>query len=86
MWVPLKVGVSKGNGWCVDSVAEVGGRLAVKDSWRGIISLECPSFFSLGKSLLIFRGLSPTTGWSHKARSSFVMAKDSLMRAESPEV
>ena len=60
---PWKVGASAGNGWWVDSVVASGGRLAVKDSCRGIIIFERPKALSLGKSLVMLRvALLPSIG------------------------
>ena len=80
---PLNVGVFNGKGWWVNSTEEGGGRVTVRDSWSGMINSEHPSRLSLGKSLLILKvDLLSSTGWSQRARSSLVIARQVVMSFE----
>jgi len=72
-------------------VEDVGGRVAVNDSWRGTINGDGISFASCGISLFIdnvIRASGPAflggsgDGKSQRARSPFTMAREALMRLE----
>jgi hypothetical protein len=72
-------------------VEDVGGRVAVNDSWRGTINGDGISFASCGMSLFIesvARASGPAflggsgAGKSQRTRRPFTMARDALMRLE----
>lgn len=83
-FTPVNVGASTGKGLKSELVIDTGGMLAVKDSCKGMIKSDCPSLARLGNVRLMLndlRGLS-SMGYSHRARSSSVMATHWLSRSQ----
>lgn len=75
-----KVGASIGKGWWVVSDEEVGGKLAINDSWRGMITLEGASLKRSGNCFCMLKVFLSSLIWkSHKSSSWCVIVSESSM-------